>query len=589
MPEIPPVQPPRDLPKPPPQPLEKPPVDHAALVAAYPVQVPGTADKKVDSGRDPVASNVDAGKGVLAQAANDLWGKASNLARDTAKGLGEDIARVQDSLKPGGAVFEAADRIVNPNSNANPNSNEHPVQAAVMDNLGKRGERLVEGVKDRLKAEGDHLGNLAYYAIHRDDFGAADKLKAEVDHRIMAPAQEAEGMLKGAGQLVENVGKAAGDLAYYSMHADEKVAPAKIANAVTDIALDGPQLVLAVDGASALGKGLAVGTSRAGLSEAETASAVERAYKVEPTKIDPPKAGEVPPEIAEAKAANDNAIPGAEAKEHALAATGTDGVPVGDQPKLSVIEGGAADPNAPRAMASHGEGNRRSGDRPWPGTVSAESVAGRERPSQGRVDEPNNVPARADDELARLIKEQKADMDAESRGETGLDPSGTESLPDETIHDGPEAGKIPELDSRERHRPDPERMQQGTDFDRAQRGVYTADQLELTNGKIVDSYTPNDVIVSRKHSQLAEINPAVAEGYVHEILDKYAPGNIIADTPANNARYPGLVGHRLEGKMVLEVPVQQTPIPQEFGDWSARLGVTIRDFNGQVLNDVQPR
>jgi hypothetical protein len=195
----------------------------------------------------------------------------------------------------------------------------------------------------------------------------------------------------------------------------------------------------------------------------------------------------------------------------------------------------------------------------------------------------------ADDELTRLINEQKADKDAQFRGETGLEHGDEESLPDETIPHGDEPGRIAELDSREPSRPDPERMQQGNDFDSAQRGVYTADQLKLENGKILDSYTPGEEIVSRKHTQLAEISPAQAEKHVNEILDKYAPGNTIADTPANNAWYPDLVGKQLAGEMVLEVPIQNAPVPPEFGDWAARMGVTIRDFNGQVLNDIPQR
>jgi hypothetical protein len=68
-----------------------------------------------------------------------------------------------------------------------------------------------------------------------------------------------------------------------------------------------------------------------------------------------------------------------------LAATGTDGVvDVGSQkPKLTVIEGGAADPSAPRATAGSGEGP--VGDSPQvggaatdvgPGPAPSEAPAG---------------------------------------------------------------------------------------------------------------------------------------------------------------------------------------------------------------------
>ena len=83
---------------------------------------------------------------------------------------------------------------------------------------------------------------------------------------------------------------------------------------------------------------------------------------------------------------------------------------------------------------------------------------------------------------------------------------------------------------------------------------------------------------------MSEISPEMAENYVNEMLDKYGPGNIVADTPRNRELYPHLVGQRLQGQMVLEVSVQQSPVPEELAVWARRRGVTIRDFNGTVLN-----
>jgi hypothetical protein len=75
-----------------------------------------------------------------------------------------------------------------------------------------------------------------------------------------------------------------------------------------------------------------------------------------------PAMGELPPELAGGTAANDNAMPGPEANEQVLAATGTDDVVVigPEQPKLTVIEGGAIDPNTPQATGGGGG----SGDGP---------------------------------------------------------------------------------------------------------------------------------------------------------------------------------------------------------------------------------
>jgi hypothetical protein len=668
MPEIPPL--PSDLPKPdPPKPPEHPPPDRAALVAAYPAQAPGTADKKT-GGQDPATAKTDAAKTDAAKAdapkadaakvdltksLSDAWNRASGAVADTAKDVGnaakdlgkdvvaeagKDLGKVEAAVKPGGVVFEGADHFVNPNAS------EHPERAAVMNNLAKRGEGIADGVTHELKAQGDHLGNLAYYGTHLNETGAPAKALAELKYQVTAPERVSEGFVEGAAkgtvQLAESVGKAGGDLVYYGvMHPDEKVAPAKIANAVTDLVLDGPQLALALDGAAGLGKGAVAG----GLSEAETAAAVDRAYKIEPPKVEPPKLEpskveppkvDLPkvdlPETGASKPANDNAVPHQQTNEQVLAPTGTDGAVAGGQPKLNVIEGGKANPDAPRAMAGDPPGPRAPGDGPRPSTAGTDPVISTEKPGQGGAREtgtdgdkpgttpkaatevkpandnatpandnavpdapasgpepagPSDGPTAPDDELAGLIKAQKDDMAAGFRGETGLPPSDMEPLPDETVPDAGERGRIPELDSREPTRPDPERMQQGNDFDREQRGAYSDDQVRLANGKVLDSYTDGEEIVSRKQTSLAEVSPSTAEGYVNELLDKYSPGTPLADTPENIARYGE--GHRLEGDMILEVPVQQTPIPQEFGDWAARQGVTIRDFTGQVLNDIPPR
>jgi hypothetical protein len=103
----------------------------------------------------------------------------------------------------------------------------------------------------------------------------------------------------------------------------------------------------------------------------------------------------------------------------------------------------------------------------------------------------------------------------------------------------------------------------------------------LSTGKIVDSYNPGEEIVERKHSQLADIKPETAIGYVASLPHKYAPGEKIADTPGNRAHYPDLVGKALRGAMILEVPVQNAPVPPAILEKAAGLNVTIRDVNGK--------
>ncbi len=197
----------------------------------------------------------------------------------------------------------------------------------------------------------------------------------------------------------------------------------------------------------------------------------------------------------------------------------------------------------------------------------------------------------SDAELARLIDEQNQSQAADRRGESEFNDESHVSLdelePNTGSHPGGspdgEPGRIPELDTNER-RWDPEVMQSGNDFNKAQSGVYQAEELVLDNGKIVDGYDPGQQIVSRKRTQLAEISPTVAEGYVDELIDKYGPGRKVADTPGNRARYPQLIGQRLVGQMVLELSVQNAPIPFEVGARARRFGIVIRDFNGTVLN-----
>lgn len=124
-------------------------------------------------------------------------------------------------------------------------------------------------------------------------------------------------------------------------------------------------------------------------------------------------------------------------------------------------------------------------------------------------------------------------------------------------------------------------MLAGNAFNAERRPSYPQNEVRLDNGKVVDSYVPGQEIVERKFSQLGEIKPETAQGYVRS-LDKYPPGQIVADTSANRASRPELVGKALTGRQVLEVRVQRTPIPKSILDFAAERGVIIRDVNGKV-------
>lgn len=100
----------------------------------------------------------------------------------------------------------------------------------------------------------------------------------------------------------------------------------------------------------------------------------------------------------------------------------------------------------------------------------------------------------------------------------------------------------------------------------------------------VDGLT-DDRIISLKHTQLAEVQPRTAKGYIDEMVRKYNPRDrdlIFARTQGNVDKLPGsLVGKNLEGNMVLGVPPQKTPIPQSVLDYAARWDVRIDVFTPQ--------
>lgn len=178
-----------------------------------------------------------------------LWDRTKAFVSDGAD-------RAVAAVKPGGTVFEAVDNAFKPDA--------HPVSAAVLNNMAKRGEGIVSGATGLVTQTGEDYGDIAYGATHLSEPGAKKKLTAAIDRRMRAPEEMAVGMAKGfAGQL-KSVGEGLGTVAYYRpellglaglpSHAKEQGADAKVASAITDIVLDGPQIVLTVDGGINLAK-----------------------------------------------------------------------------------------------------------------------------------------------------------------------------------------------------------------------------------------------------------------------------------------------------------------------------------------------
>lgn len=68
-------------------------------------------------------------------------------------------------------------------------------------------------------------------------------------------------------------------------------------------------------------------------------------------------------------------------------------------------------------------------------------------------------------------------------------------------------------------------------------------------------------------TQLSEISEKTAIGYLKELSEKYSPGSVIADVPSNReGTNAGIFeeneGNILKGQMILEVPVQEEPVPE---------------------------
>ena len=106
----------------------------------------------------------------------------------------------------------------------------------------------------------------------------------------------------------------------------------------------------------------------------------------------------------------------------------------------------------------------------------------------------------------------------------------------------------------------------------------------------LDSYNPHTgEIVSRKYTQLSEVSEETAIRYLKELSDKYAPGSIIADVPSNRTGVnKGIFDVNgddvLRGEMILEVPVQKKPIPQNVINYADKLRIKIRNTNNKLYN-----
>lgn len=97
----------------------------------------------------------------------------------------------------------------------------------------------------------------------------------------------------------------------------------------------------------------------------------------------------------------------------------------------------------------------------------------------------------------------------------------------------------------------------------------------------------DDEVVSLKHVQLAEVTFETAKRYIDELLTKYQPERLdlrIADTKGTRSRVEAgemrrrEIGRPLEGRMVLGVPLQNRPIPDEVARYAEDRFVFIQPY-----------
>ncbi len=132
-----------------------------------------------------------------------------------------------------------------------------------------------------------------------------------------------------------------------------------------------------------------------------------------------------------------------------------------------------------------------------------------------------------------------------------------------------------------------QRVFKGSYFNEIMRGRYPFNEVVLENGKVLDSFDPDNLeIISRKFSQLAGIAEDTAKGYLDEIAKKYKPNTKIKQSASNldGGKNAGIFDKtdKLDGQMILEIPPQKNPVPQNVIDHARNKDIIIRDINGTI-------
>jgi hypothetical protein len=231
-------------------------------------------------------------------------------------------------------------------------------------------------------------------------------------------------------------------------------------------------------------------------------------------------------------------------------------------------------------------GTTRVGDMPWAqrmGIVTDPSRGGHGPSSDGTPDHLEGDPqsSRGGDDTPGNVTPEHHDGDHTDTNRTDTD------RPDVDGGDSSDgtSSKPEWLRNRER----------GNEFNRQREPYYTerggANEVHVGERSAkrqfprVDSYVPGEEIVSRKHTQLSEVQDRTAISYLNEFVKKYGRGTIVANTPSNK-RDLGVnpIGKPMDGELVLEVPVQtgNPPVPRSVLEAAEDLGITIRDEKGNT-------
>ncbi len=123
-------------------------------------------------------------------------------------------------------------------------------------------------------------------------------------------------------------------------------------------------------------------------------------------------------------------------------------------------------------------------------------------------------------------------------------------------------------------------FKRGNDFNAKARFKYEFNEINLADGKRLDSYIPGKEIISRKATTLSDIKPETFEGYLKELTTKYEKGKSINSTKFNNR--PDLIGNssinKLEGNYYLEIPSSN----KNFYESSQKLKILAEKYNVKI-------